>query len=93
MLDLKIMYYSLPIWTLEGKIHEDYFSFISQSEDYLGFTFRPRVVRDRRDKVLFTSFLPAISKKYERFWRKGLVAAHYWLGYLAEKEPNLFYHW
>lgn len=57
------MYYSLPIWTLEGKIHEDYFSFISQSEDYLGFTFRPRVVRDRRDKVLFTSFLPAISKK------------------------------
>lgn len=129
------------------------------SFDYLGFTFRPRVAKDRRNKVLFTSFLPAISKKskakiheiikswnlssfknrglrwlaekidsivrgwinyyarfgktefrkvmkhlnltiahwvkkkYKRFWRKGLVAAQYWLGYLAEKDPNLFYHW
>ena len=33
------------------------------SFDYLGFTFRPRGARDRKNNVIFTSFLPAISKK------------------------------
>ena len=33
------------------------------SFDYLGFTFRPRAAKDKRNNVLFTSFLPAISKK------------------------------
>ena len=140
--------------TSRGKV-----SYPCTSFDYLGFTFRPRCAKDRRNKVLFTSFLPAISKKsisrihstikswnlsslknrglrwlsekidpvvggwihyyakfgktefwkvmrhlnltiarwvkkkYKRFWRKGVIAAQYWLGYLAEKEPNLFYHW
>jgi len=31
--------------------------------DFLGFTFRPRRARDKRNGVSFTSFLPAISKK------------------------------
>lgn len=33
------------------------------SFDYLGFTFRPRATKDKRNNVLFTSYLPAISKK------------------------------
>ena len=33
------------------------------SFDYLGFTFRPRGARDRKNNVIFTSFLPGISKK------------------------------
>src|SRR5574344_795803 len=36
------------------------------SFDYLGFTFRPRVAKDKRNNVLFTSYLPAISKKAVR---------------------------
>jgi len=31
--------------------------------DFLGFTFRPRRARDKRNGVSFTSFLPAISRK------------------------------
>lgn len=31
--------------------------------DFLGFTFRPRRARDRKNGVTFTSFLPAISRK------------------------------
>lgn len=33
------------------------------SFDYLGFTFRPRAAKDKRNNVLFTNYLPAISKK------------------------------
>ncbi len=33
------------------------------SFDFLGFTFRPRGAKDRKNNMLFTSFLPAISKK------------------------------
>ena len=33
------------------------------SFDYLGFTFRSRAAKDKRNNVLFTSYLPAISKK------------------------------
>jgi group II intron reverse transcriptase/maturase len=35
----------------------------NMSFDFLGFTFRPRGAKDRKNNVLFTSFLPAISKK------------------------------
>lgn len=129
------------------------------SFDYLGFTFRSRAAKDKRNNVLFTSYLPAISKKsvsrihetikswnlkrlhnrslrfvaayindvvrgwinyyekfgktefwkvmchlnrsiaywaktkYKRLRRRGIISAHYWLAYIAQKEPNLFYHW
>lgn len=129
------------------------------SFDYLGFTFRSRAAKDKRNNVLFTSYLPAISKKsvsrihetikswnlkrlhnrslrfvaayindvvrgwinyyekfgktefwkvmchlnrsiaywaktkYKRLRRRGVISAHYWLAYIAQKEPNLFYHW
>ena len=33
------------------------------SFDYLGFTLRPRAAKDKRNNVLFTRYLPAISKK------------------------------
>lgn len=131
----------------------------STSFDYLGFTFRPRAAKDRLHNVLFTSYLPAISKKsvkrihetikswklkslhnrslrflaarinsvvrgwvnyygkfgktefwkvmvhlnrsiaywaktkYKRFRRRGVISAHYWLARIAQKSPNLFYHW
>ena len=122
-------------------------------------TFRSRAAKDKRNNVLFTSYLPAISKKsvsrihetikswnlkrlhnrslrfvaayindvvrgwinyyekfgktefwkvmchlnrsiaywaktkYKRLRRRGVISAHYWLAYIAQKEPNLFYHW
>lgn len=31
--------------------------------------------------------------KYKRLRRRGVISAHYWLAYIAQKEPNLFYHW
>jgi len=38
-------------------------SYGNMSFDFLGFTFRPRRAKDRKNNVLFTSFLPAISTK------------------------------
>ncbi|RGC86649.1 hypothetical protein DW640_02850 [Bacteroides sp. AM23-12] len=32
-------------------------------------------------------------KKYKRFRSCGVISAHYWLVHIAQKEPNLFYHW
>lgn len=141
---------------MSSRSSEDYHC---TSFDYLGFTFRPRAAKDRLHNVLFTSFLPAISKKsirrihdtikswnlkrlhnrslrflatyinnvvrgwinyyekfgktefwkvmyhlnrsiaywvkrkYKRFRRRGVIAAHYWLACIAQKDPNLFYHW
>lgn len=45
-------------------------SYENVSFDFLGFTFRPRGAKDRRHNVLFTSFLPAISKKSARHIRE-----------------------
>jgi group II intron reverse transcriptase/maturase len=42
------------------------------SFDFLGFTFRPRGAKDKKNNVLFTSFLPAISKQSARHIRKEI---------------------
>lgn len=52
--------------TRRGGHHEN------TSFDFLGFTFRPRCARDRKNKVLFTSFLPAISSKSAKRIRKEI---------------------
>ena len=46
------------------------------SFDFPGFTFRPRGAKDRRHNVLFTSFLPAISKKSARHIREEIRSWH-----------------
>lgn len=47
-------------------------SYENMSFDFLGFTFRPRGARDRKNNVLFTSFLPAISKKSAKHIREEI---------------------
>jgi RNA-directed DNA polymerase len=32
-------------------------------------------------------------KKYKRLRNRNVIAAHYWLSNIAQKEPILFYHW
>lgn len=51
-------------------------SYENMSFDFLGFTFRPRGARDRKNNVLFTSFLPAISKKSARNIREEIRGWH-----------------
>ena len=36
---------------------------LNEEKMKIGFTFRPRAAKDKRNNVLFTSYLPAISKK------------------------------
>lgn len=51
-------------------------SYENMSFDFLGFTFRPRGAKDRRNNVLFTSFLPAISKKSAQRIRNEIRSWH-----------------
>ena len=61
------------------------------SFDFLGFTFKPRIVRSDKGRI-YRGFTPAISKKAQKVIVEKFFA-YKWLRETSKKYPAMFEHW